>query len=392
MSQPPVSNIDGREKQPTDDGNDRQPKEPKADKVLSRIETLPVELIEKIFLYSLNVNLPRASPHLAAAVSNEQVYRLLILLAFWDNDSDNHWNRGPGVFIKQYKDVGTHTTWKGSEKFNIPRILRPLGHDYVPLSSDQRSAFQSAIIRCRWCTLARVRRQLPDLARLIITRSCFDAGYMFEDESKGRELDELLQSDGTTKMYRALTFRKTADVPERKETEEDEFKNCRVNVKPGESIGFDFYTTLTEGSVGAWYPVLSLTEIPPFFIPGHINTNDGGLVRGPFTDAHLKFLDTILYSAQVLPIAPSTRHLISMAYSRDDVQKGILIAITTINPIALDKLLKIDEALCLGKDDYAYDLLPCHFRTAAKMYLRNHPKGKKKVTLDEQETRDNALL
>ena len=53
---------------------------------LSNLESLPVELIEKIFLYSLNTNLPRASPHLAAALSSEQIYRLLILLAFFNND------------------------------------------------------------------------------------------------------------------------------------------------------------------------------------------------------------------------------------------------------------------------------------------------------------------
>lgn len=53
-------------------------------RMLTHIESLPVELIQKIFLLSLNVNLPRASPYLAAALSNEGVYKVLILLAFWD--------------------------------------------------------------------------------------------------------------------------------------------------------------------------------------------------------------------------------------------------------------------------------------------------------------------
>ena len=52
---------------------------------LSILESLPVELIEKIFLYSLNVNLPRASVALTSALSSERIYRALILLAFWDD-------------------------------------------------------------------------------------------------------------------------------------------------------------------------------------------------------------------------------------------------------------------------------------------------------------------
>ena len=49
---------------------------------LSALERRPVELLEKIFLYSLNVNLPRASPSLGGSLSREQVYRILILLPF----------------------------------------------------------------------------------------------------------------------------------------------------------------------------------------------------------------------------------------------------------------------------------------------------------------------
>ena len=56
---------------------------------LSTIESLPVELIEKIFLHSLNVNLALASPYLASALSSERIYRLLILLAFWEDSKSD---------------------------------------------------------------------------------------------------------------------------------------------------------------------------------------------------------------------------------------------------------------------------------------------------------------
>ncbi|KAL1997619.1 hypothetical protein VTN02DRAFT_1258 [Thermoascus thermophilus] len=47
----------------------------------SRLESLPVELIQKIFLESLELNLPRASIHLARALSDPLIYTWLIRLA-----------------------------------------------------------------------------------------------------------------------------------------------------------------------------------------------------------------------------------------------------------------------------------------------------------------------
>lgn len=42
---------------------------------LSRLESLPPELVEHIFLQCLNVNMPRASPRLGRFLSNERMYR-----------------------------------------------------------------------------------------------------------------------------------------------------------------------------------------------------------------------------------------------------------------------------------------------------------------------------
>ncbi|KAJ6150323.1 hypothetical protein N7471_001522 [Penicillium samsonianum] len=52
---------------------------------ISLLEALPVEIIEQIFLHSLNLNFPRASPFLSRALSGEHIYRALILLAFWND-------------------------------------------------------------------------------------------------------------------------------------------------------------------------------------------------------------------------------------------------------------------------------------------------------------------
>jgi len=49
---------------------------------LARLESLPVELLQSVFLYSLNVHLPLASPYLALALSSQHLYTRLVLLAF----------------------------------------------------------------------------------------------------------------------------------------------------------------------------------------------------------------------------------------------------------------------------------------------------------------------
>ncbi|KAJ5674645.1 uncharacterized protein N7477_004579 [Penicillium maclennaniae] len=48
----------------------------------SRLESLPVEILQLIFLYSLEINLPRASPYLSRALSNPLLYTWLIRLVF----------------------------------------------------------------------------------------------------------------------------------------------------------------------------------------------------------------------------------------------------------------------------------------------------------------------
>lgn len=297
MSQPAITKFFAS----TPCNRDRQPKKRKTGHIKpSAIESLPTELIEKIFVYSLNTSFTRASPRLAAALSSERVYRLLIMLAFWDND-DYGDHKADSNDNKRYEGIGTRT-WKGIENFNIPRILRPLGHDYVPISHNKRHTLQWAIIRRRWCTIDRIRSQLPDLARLILTQRCFDAGYAFEDEDKGRELDEMLQS-GTPRKFRGFAYRKVANEPGQHKTEGN-IETCQIIVRPGEFIQFYFYSTYVKSPLESlsgptkslWYPILSLTRIPDFFLTAEINSNERGLVRNCFTDTHLKFLETIIYS------------------------------------------------------------------------------------------------
>lgn len=49
---------------------------------MSQLEKLPVELLEDVFFYCLNVSLPKASPVIAGKLSSSSVYTKIIDIAF----------------------------------------------------------------------------------------------------------------------------------------------------------------------------------------------------------------------------------------------------------------------------------------------------------------------
>ena len=54
---------------------------------MSNLEKLPTELVEKVFFYCMNLDLPRSSPVIGAKLCSESVYSRTILAAFdetWD--------------------------------------------------------------------------------------------------------------------------------------------------------------------------------------------------------------------------------------------------------------------------------------------------------------------
>lgn len=105
-------------------------------KLHSHIESLPPEIIELIFLYSLEFNMPRSSPILARQLSRERIYRILILYAFFQEENLHHWPVQKQRFMPA---------------------------EYVTLSLDEKLALQISVLDSRWCTLSRVECCLPDL-------------------------------------------------------------------------------------------------------------------------------------------------------------------------------------------------------------------------------------
>ncbi|KAK2764987.1 hypothetical protein FQN54_008686 [Arachnomyces sp. PD_36] len=124
---------------------------------LSPLETLPTELIHKIFLECLEINLPRASLPIAAALSNETIYTWLIRLAF---SSDND----------------------GSRKGFFTHAFLPL--DFYSLNSVQRANLQTTILECRWCTLPLMRKCQIQYLEHAIKHSCNNLTFSPEDRAK----------------------------------------------------------------------------------------------------------------------------------------------------------------------------------------------------------------
>ncbi|KAK2747131.1 hypothetical protein FQN57_002388 [Myotisia sp. PD_48] len=95
------------------------------------IERLPIELTHKIFLQSLEFNLPRASLHVSNALSTEVIYTWLIRLAF----SSNNPSSKTSIFDHPYLPL-----------------------DYFSLSSSARTHLQEEILKCRWLTPSLLRK------------------------------------------------------------------------------------------------------------------------------------------------------------------------------------------------------------------------------------------
>ncbi|KAJ5778854.1 hypothetical protein N7457_006574 [Penicillium paradoxum] len=129
------------------------PSDPLADHPCSRLEALPVEILQLIFLYCLEVNLPRASPRLSHALSTPLLYTWLIRLAF---SSTNPGSR---------------------DGFFTPEFLPP-PLDFWALSWQERQKLQTDLLACRWCTLPLLRKCQREYVTHAIRRKC--AGLVFQ--------------------------------------------------------------------------------------------------------------------------------------------------------------------------------------------------------------------
>lgn len=113
-------------------------------KIDSHLERLPVELVHQIFFHCLEVNLVHASPYLMRALSENAIYKSLILLAFFDDD-----------------------------RRHLVERRHFLPASYRVLDVYEKLRLQINILKCRWCNLRLIKECLPSLTRLKIVQEWF---------------------------------------------------------------------------------------------------------------------------------------------------------------------------------------------------------------------------
>lgn len=338
---------------------------------LSRLERLPVELLEKIFLYSLNVDFARCSPFLAAAVSSERIYRLLVLLAFWYD---------PSTPVSRAEQNAVDNP--------VSKILR---FDYTPLDDEQRCSLQSSILRCRWCTVPRVVKQLPELTRLTVQRYWLDAGIRMERDEQER-LNGVLVGD----IQDANTFQGTGTG-----TGTDTTTTTTYTLTITPFISVTITSADTTNTQTTTHHILNLREIPSSLLNPPSSR--------PFHLSDITFLETLRVAGGFT--RPERQHMLAahktVAVSRTALHDGIHTALVNGDARMLACLLKVDEyaarceSLCLANDNDGNDdnnpgaLLPYtlpseHFRMAVRHATSKSTAAKTAISLFRLLLRANA--
>ena len=344
--------------------------------LISRLESFPAELLEMIFLYSQNVNLPRASPFLAGSLSTERIYRLLILLAFWDDS---------GLDRKIMEKPMSNNGWDLNKNNDaIFRILRPLGSEYRRLSPNERGSLQSAILRCRWCSVERIQSQLPALQELIIRRQWISHIHPKMEYGERVALEEYLDSgidvdERGIRSFRGIGLRTTQRaVKQEQEQERDaSFWTWELSILPGIWVRTFIYGREDVPPIFSEYPLLSVKEFPSFLLRGEGDDHDHGRNKPkPLSERQMAHIETFcmaggLIYERLISAPRLMTGLDKVSISRKELQKGIRTAIVNNNPRTLSILLLLDESVIRSRKGFygtrtQYTIPARHFRAAVR--------------------------
>ena len=135
----------------------------------SPLEYLPTELIEKIFLEALEVNLARAPFLIARQVSRPAVYKDFLLQAYWNDPQDCvrdpylHWN-------SIYQDIQSP-----KDDYTDRGIFGHVFHTtkYKPMKIGEQKRLQHLVSSCRWFTATRFQQIVPSLLMLTLNTVCY---------------------------------------------------------------------------------------------------------------------------------------------------------------------------------------------------------------------------
>ena len=315
---------------------------PVRQRTLSILETLPVEVIEKIFLYSLNLDLPRASSVLAAALSRDQTYSLLIILALWNDP------------------LGTIPL-----NAAMASMLAPL--EYTPLTRGHRKSLQEEVFRCKWCTMERVREQIPKIMTLNLHRLWVDTGVTMEPDQRVA-FDRFIKRKDASRLLLEGSggiLEQIMDQTPRRFSPSQNPKEYKLCVEPNVKIQILSRTT---GATTVW-PAIELLEFPIHLLRGGITG---------FSAEDVAFLEMLrLCSNNFYQEDGVCKLSTATTVNRMYLHHGVRNAIRCRNLEALVSLLKIDEFTYRAKqveaDRNAFYTIPSDHFVTTTIVCRNDP-------------------
>lgn len=288
----------------------------------SLLEKLPVELLERVFLYALDPNFCRASPYLASAVSSERIYRTLIRLAFFQDDDGSE--ESQSELPTRRKRTGRVMNAIARER--IAEAFKPADYETMWLGDAERAHLQAMIMKCRWCTKRRIEDQLPALMRMAIQKHWVGADMTLSDPVQQASLNRLLQLPSSEIIE---------DAPP---ASTEYFRG----IGPGGHIYYMTMIPLVSVSIGREtnagfthvHRVLNLRAIPEYLLRGSRSEDGKG---SAFTEEDIDLLEILRHEYGW----DGTGH--DVHFSRDALHAGIRNALTARNARALTTLLRVDE-------------------------------------------------
>lgn len=195
-----------------------------------RLESLPPELLEKIFFHSLEINLPRASWHIARVLSKPIIYKWLIRLAFSSANSSSR------------------------RDFFTPDFLPP-PLDFWAVSNTERTHLQTDILECRWSTLELIRECQRDYVKQVIRQKCKDLIFSAEDQQALDNIDQCLSRPMDFDLA-ATGRRGSGDLvlkaKKRDSTEDDSTAPAASSTTAATSLAHSLSTTFSDLRVAFW--------------------------------------------------------------------------------------------------------------------------------------------
>lgn len=298
---------------------------------LSRLESLPTELIQNIFLHCLEFNLPLSSIYLARALSDHAIYTWLLRLAFTSTVSD---------FIVTAPDY-----LPAPLSFHLQRDLQPQPQPETDTQPEPEPEYtlKNRILACRWCTLSLLREGQREFLKRVALH--IQREYILDTKdhdalsSIERRFEDLVLKPG---VYAPDPMRVdlalSAKLPGRKR---------RRSIY----VLLDFGAVLVGGSVHK-FPNIDLT--------GAARVPDR-LLCAPWTDRKMEFLRLLLLSGAHIDEG--------IDFDRSHALLDRVVADRDF--VTFQRLLDMGTRRKVSKDTEPWPLLARHFRLALK-YADDH--------------------